>query len=61
MLGVEMESAALYINAKNLKKKALTICAVSDNVATNEELSAEEREKIFDEIVDVALAVLTKK
>lgn len=61
LLGVEMESAALYINAKNLKKKALTICAVSDNLVTGEELTAEEREKFFDEIVDVALAVLTKK
>ena len=61
LLGVEMESAALYINAKNLKEKALTICAVSDNLVTGEELTAEEREKFFDEIVDVALAVLTKK
>ena len=55
LLGVEMESASLYINAKRTNKKALVICTVSDNIITGEKSSSEEREKTFSDMVKFAL------
>ena len=60
LLGVEMESAALYINAKNANKKALTMCMVSDNIATGEKLSSDERQMGFDKIFKFVLDFVTK-
>ena len=60
LLGVEMESAALYINAKNAGKKALTICMVSDNIATGEKLSSDERQMGFDKIFKFVLDMVTQ-
>jgi purine-nucleoside phosphorylase len=45
VLGVEMETYALYATAAELGKKALAICSVSDSFITNERLSPEDREK----------------
>lgn len=58
VLAVEMESAALYINAAALGKKALTICTVSDHIFTHEATTAEEREKNFTDMMKVALSLL---
>lgn len=55
LLGIEMESAALYLNAKKLNKKALCICTVSDNIITGEETSSEERQTAFTDMMHVAL------
>jgi len=55
LLGVEMESASLYINAKRLNKQALVICTVSNNLITGEETSSEERQNAFKEMIKVAL------
>ena len=55
LLGVEMESAALYINAKRLNKEALTICTVSNNLITNEETTSEERQNSFCDMIKLAL------
>ena len=55
LIGVEMESAALYLNAKKLNKKALCICTVSDNIITNEQTSSEERQSSFTQMIEVAL------
>jgi len=44
VIGVEMESYGLYLNAADAGKKALTILTVSDNIVTHEGLSAEERQ-----------------
>ena len=55
LLGVEMESAALYINAKNLGKNALVICTVSDNLVTGEQTSSDERQNAFTDMVKLAL------
>ena len=44
VLAVEMESAALYLNAARAGKKALCICTISDNLLTGEELSADDRQ-----------------
>lgn len=44
VIGVEMESYGLYLNAADAGKKSLTILTVSDNIVTHEGLSAEERQ-----------------
>ena len=58
LLGVEMESAALYLNAQRLNKEALTICTVSDNLTTGEEASPEERQTNFQDMVKLALSLI---
>ena len=58
VLGVEMESAALYMNAARAGKKALCICTVSDSfVYPQENCSAKEREQTFTDMMKVALEV----
>ena len=56
VLGVEMETSALYTLAARYGRKALAICTVSDHVVTGEETSADERERTFGEMVEIALA-----
>ncbi len=60
VLAVEMEAAALYMNAARCTKKALAICTVSDNIVTGEALPAEEREKSFTDMMTVALETAIK-
>ena len=55
VLGVEMEAAALYMNAAYAGKRALAICTVSDHLLTGEATSAEERQNSFTEMMEVAL------
>lgn len=55
VLGVDMESAALYTLAAKYGARALTVCTVSDNLATKEYTTAEEREKSFTEMMTLAL------
>ncbi len=55
ILAIEMEGAALYMNAARLGKNALVICTVSDHIMTGEALSAEERQTSFDEMIRLAL------
>lgn len=58
VLGVEMESAALYCNAARLGKKALCICTVSDSfVYPNEETTVEERQNSFTKMMEIALTI----
>ena len=57
LLGVEMETAALYLNANKLKKSALTICTVSDNVVTGEKTTSDERALGFSNMIKLALEV----
>ena len=57
VLAVEMEAAALYMNAARLNKKALAILTISDHLLTGENLSSEEREKSFKEMMTLALEV----
>ena len=44
VMGVEMEAAALYMNAARSGKKALCICTVSDSLVTGEACAAEQRQ-----------------
>ena len=55
ILGVEMEAAALYMNAAYAKRRALAICTVSDHLITGESLSSDERQNSFTEMMEIAL------
>lgn len=58
VLGVEMESAALYCNAARAGKKALCICTVSDSfIYPEENTSAEERQLSFTKMIETALNI----
>ncbi len=58
VLGVEMESAALYCNAARAGKKALCICTVSDSfIYPEENTTAEERQISFTKMMEIALNV----
>ena len=57
ILGVEMEAAALYMTAAYIGKRALAICTVSDHLFTGEALSADDRQKSFREMMEIALNV----
>ena len=52
---VEMEAFALFANAQYLGKNAAAILTVSDNIATGEQISADEREKALKTMIELAL------
>ena len=54
-VGVEMESFALFANAKHLNKKAACILTVSDSFITHEVTTAYERQTAFDNMMLIAL------
>ena len=56
-LAIEMESAALYMNAARAGKNALTICTISDSLVTGEVTTAEERQTSFDDMMKIALEI----
>ena len=60
VLAVEMEGAALYMNAAKLNKNALVICTVSNHIITGEETTAEERQSSFGEMITLALETALK-
>ena len=60
VMAVEMEGAALYMNAAKAKKNALVICTISNHIITGEELSAEDRQNSFDEMITLALNTALK-
>lgn len=55
VLCVEMESFALFANAKKLDKKAACILTISDSFVTQEVTSAEERQTAFTKMMKIAL------
>ncbi len=55
VLAVEMESAALYMNAARAGKNALCICTISDSLVTGEVCTAEERQNTFTQMMELAL------
>ncbi len=56
VLAIEMECAALYMNAARAGKKALAICTISDcPLAGGEECTALEREQTFNKMIEIAL------
>ncbi len=57
VLAVEMEAAALYLNAARAGKNALALLTISDNPFTGEGLSAEDRQLTFTKMMEIALAI----
>jgi purine-nucleoside phosphorylase len=57
VMAVEMEAAALYMNAARAGKRALAICTVSDHMVTGEATSAQERQSTFTDMMKLALEV----
>lgn len=55
VMAVEMEAAALYMNAAYAGKRGLCICTISDHLYREEALSAEERQMSFTQMIEVAL------
>ena len=58
VLAVEMESAALYMNAARSGKNALCICTVSDCPLTGESLPSEDRQNTFTDMMELALDLI---
>ena len=57
VLGVEMEAAALYMNAAAAGRRALAICTVSDHILRGEVLDADARQNTFTDMMTIALNV----
>ena len=55
VLAFEMESAALYMNAARYGKHALGIFTVSNHILTGEDLTPEQRETTFTDMITLAL------
>ncbi len=55
VLAIEMEAAALYMNAANAGTNAICILTVSDSIITHEATTAEERETTFTTMMEIAL------
>ena len=60
VLATEMETAALYITAARLGKKALSICTISDEIFTQNIYSAEDRQKTLNEMIELSLNIAVK-
>ena len=58
VMGVEMEAAALYMNASRSGNKALCICTVSDSLVTGEACSAEQRQTSFTNMMEIAFEII---
>ena len=60
VLAVEMETSALYTLAAKHGARAAAVCTVSDSLVTQEETSAQERERTFSTMVQAALRAVTQ-
>ena len=58
VMAVEMEIAALYMNAARSGNRALGICTISDNIITGEATTAEERQNSFTNMMEVAFSLV---
>jgi len=58
ILAVEMEAAALYINAARAEKNALCICTISNTIFDGKEVSAETRQNSFTQMMDLSLNMI---
>ena len=55
VMAVEMEAAALYLNAARAGKRGLALCTISDSLVTHEVTTAEERQNSFTQMMEIAL------
>lgn len=60
ILGVEMESLALYTNAIKLNKNAIAMFTATNNAITGEGISAKERQNNLDKMIVLALELAIK-
>ena len=60
VMAVEMEAAALYMNAARSGKNALAICTISDHILTGESTTAKERQTTFTDMMKLALETAIK-
>lgn len=60
VLAVEMEAAALYTLAAKFDARALALVTISDHLVHDTHLSSEDRERSFADMVEIALAAVTK-
>ena len=61
VLAVEMEAAALYMNAARAGKRAIAICTVSDSLVSGKATTAEERQTSFTDMMTLALDLAAKQ
>lgn len=61
VLAVEMEAAALYMNAARAGKRALAICTISNSLISGEELDAISRQNSFGQMIELALDLAAKQ
>ena len=60
VLAVEMEAAALYMNAARVGGRALAICTISDHLLTGEATDSEQRRSSFTDMMELALSVAVR-
>lgn len=60
VLGVEMETFALFHNASTLKKRASCLLTVTDSFCYTDKLNSEQREKSLDKMITLALETCLK-
>ena len=60
VMALDMEAAALYMNAARYGKRALCICTISDHVLKGVETSSEERQTAFTQMMKIALETAVK-
>ena len=58
VLAVEMEAAALYMNAARSGKEALCICTISDSLVHGTACSAEQRQTSFTNMMEIAFDII---
>jgi purine-nucleoside phosphorylase len=58
VMAVEMEVAALYMNAARSGNRALAIMTISDHIITGEATTAEQRQTTFTKMMEVALSLV---
>lgn len=57
VMAIEMEAAALYMNAARSGKNALAICTVTDHLLTGEDTTSEERQNSVTQMMELGLEV----
>lgn len=60
VLALEMETSGLYTLAAQFRRRALTICTVSDVIGSHEATTAQERESSFGNMIELALGAAFK-
>ena len=58
VMAIEMEAAALYMNAARSGNRALAILTISDHILTGEATTAEERQTTFTNMMKVAFSLI---